>query len=1047
MYKKLTKNYLYQWILLSISILLIAGAVVHNIYLAHVDTIEGERSRLLTQARVINGNLSSSLIGTDRSLTALRDDLAALPTDRWGEDYSVRRLKLFMESISCIRTILVLDDKGVVRLSTRRELLGADLGFREYFNRARQNPTAAALYVSSPEKTLLGTWGMHLVKVITGPKARFAGVVVATLNPTYFQTLFGSVNYAPDMWATITHEDGIQYLMVPEKKQLAGNDLKQPNALFSRHMASGKESNLFIDKVNAAGDRRMIAINTVKPDQLLMDKALVVAVSRNMRAVTSEWRARLLSQALILFTISVVSATALAGFQGYQRSQLRQVDHAYTELRDARQQLHDIIDFLPDATFVLDDEKRVVIWNRAIEVMTGVSKDQMIGKGDYEYTMPFYGQRRNHLTDLLYQDNTELISQYSNIKRYGEGLGAEAFCTELNGGKGAHVWAIAKPLCNSSGRRIGVIESIRDISEQKAVQAAMQQSQEYLRKLYHGLEYSASAVLITDVTGSIEYVNRKFTQVTGYAAEEAIGKNPRILKSETTPREVFDDLWKTILSGSEWRGELQNRSKDGKVYWSVASISPLCNDQGEITHFIANVEDINERKNAEATIEHLAYYDPLTDLPNRRMLNDRLDLAMKRCRRQHSEMALMYLDIDDFKRINDILGHPAGDRLLQEIAVRYREVLRDDDVICRLGGDEFAVVLHDIQHDEDAALVANKLLAQTSRPVVIDDAEFKVTVSIGITLFPRDSEDGDILKKNADIALYQAKKEGKNTVHFFSEELNSVIRERIALDQALRKVVDKNELQLLYQPKINLEHGCVTGVEALLRWNSPDFGLVSPLRFIPLAEENRTIIQIGEWVLRTACNQQVIWQQQGFDLDMAVNLSAVQFKSPSLISQISAILDETGMNPDRLELELTESALVDKPADGARILEDLRSLGCGIAIDDFGTGYSSLSYLKTFPITVLKIDRSFVRDLAHDSGDRAIAQSIVALARNLNIVTVAEGVEYYEQQTILQELGCTNLQGFLYSRPQPGDHIPEVIEQIELQLRKPEPDNQRSIYE
>jgi diguanylate cyclase (GGDEF)-like protein/PAS domain S-box-containing protein len=1045
LYKKLKKNYLYQWILLSIGIVLIAGASVHNLYLAHVDTIEGERSRLLTQARVVNGNLSSSLIGTDRSLTAIRDDLAALPTDRWDENFSVRRLNQFMESISCIKTILVLDAKGVVRLSTRRELLGADLSSTEYFNRARQNPTAAALYVSSPDTTLRGTGGMHLVKVVTGPKVRFAGVVVATLDPTYFQTLLSSVNYAPDMWATITHEDGIQYLMVPEKKQQAGKDLKQSDSLFSRHMASGKQSNLFIDKVYAAGDRRMIAINTVKPDRIFMDKALVIAVSRNMNAITSEWRARLLSQALIIFTITVISATALAGFQGYQRKQLHEVDRAYTELRDARQQLHDIIDFLPDAIFVLDNEKRVVIWNRAIEEMTGVFKDQIIGKGDYEYAIPFYGHRRKHLTDLLYQSNTELISQYCGFKRSGESLSAEAFCPELYHGKGAHIWAIVKPLCNLSGQRIGVIESIRDISEQKAVQAAMQQSQEYLRKLYHGIEYSASAVLITDVAGNIEYVNRKFTQVTGYTAEEAIGKNPRILKSETTPREVFDDLWKTILSGSEWRGELQNRSKDGKVYWSVASISPLCNDQGEITHFVANVEDINERKNAEATIEHLAYYDPLTELPNRRMLNDRLDLAMKRCRRQHNEMALLYLDIDDFKRVNDVLGHPAGDKLLQEIAVRYRECLRDDDVMCRLGGDEFAVILHDIQHEEDAALVANKLLEQTSRPVVIDGTEFKVTVSIGITLFPKDSEDGDILKKNADIALYQAKKEGKNTIHFFSEELNSVIRDRIALDHALRNVVDKNELVLLYQPKINLEHGCVTGVEALLRWNSPDFGLVSPLRFIPLAEENRTIIPIGEWVLRTACNQQVLWQQQGFDLDMAVNISAVQFKSPSLINHISAILDETGMNPDRLELELTESALVDKPADGARILEDLRSLGCGIAIDDFGTGYSSLSYLKTFPITVLKIDRSFVRDLAHDSGDRAIAQSIVALARNLNIVTVAEGVEHYEQQAILRELGCTNLQGFLYSRPQPADHIPQVIEQIELQLRKPEPDIQRRI--
>ena len=1029
------KNFLYQWILLGISIFLIAGAVTHNLYLAHVDTIEGERNRLLTQARVINENLSNRLIGTDHALTAICSDLTAIPDNEWGKSYPASRLRLLMDSVSDIRTIIILDAKGMVRLSTRRELVGVDLSFRDYFRLARQNPTSYSVYLSSPARTLLGTWGMHLVKVIRGPKAQFAGIVVATLNPAYFKTLFSSILYTPDMWAAISHEDGIQFLMVPERDKQSGKNLRQPNSLFSRHIASGKQSNLFIDTVYATGDRRMVAINTVKPDQLCMDKALVIAVSRNMTAITKEWRAHLVSQIVIVVIILLVSIAALAGFQNIQLRQYNLVRHADEELRDTQQQLRDIIDFLPDATFVLDDEKRVVIWNRAIEEMTGVSKEQIIGKGDYEYTIPFYGCRREHLADLLYQDNAELASRYRDVKRSGESLGAEAFCPGLNGGKGAHVWAIAKPLYNLSGQRIGVIESIRDISEQKAVQAAMQQSQEYLRKLYHGIEHSASAVLITDVTGTIEYVNRKFTQVTGYAAEEAIGKNPRILKSETTPPEVFEDLWETILNGSEWRGELQNRRKDGSVYWSVASISPLSNDQGEITHFIANVEDINERKNAEATIEHLAYYDPLTDLPNRRMLDDRLDLAMKRCRRQHNEMALMYLDIDDFKRINDMLGHPAGDGLLREIAVRFREILRDDDVVCRLGGDEFAVILHDILHEDDVALVANKLLEQSSRPVVINDAEVKVTASIGITLFPKDSADGDILKKNADIALYQAKNEGKNTFYFFSEELNSSIRDRIALDQALRNVIDKNELVLLYQPKINLAQGRVTGVEALLRWNSPDFGLVSPMRFVPLAEENLTIIQIGEWVLRTACRQQVIWRQQGLDLAMAVNLSAVQFKSSSLISQISAILDETGITPDRLELELTESALVDKPVDGARILEDLRSLGCGIAIDDFGTGYSSLSYLKIFPITVLKIDRSFVRDLAHDSGDRAIAQSIVALARNLNIVTVAEGVEHNEQQAILQELGCTDLQGFLYSRPLPADHIPESIALIELQLR------------
>ncbi len=311
----------------------------------------------------------------------------------------------------------------------------------------------------------------------------------------------------------------------------------------------------------------------------------------------------------------------------------------------------------------------------------------------------------------------------------------------------------------------------------------------YQRKLTHGIENSASAVLITDNQGTIEYVNRKFCQLTGYAPEEAIGKNPRILKSDATPREVFDNLWKTILSGREWRGELLNRRKNGEVYWSITSISPLFNDDGEITSFIANVEDINDRKNAEATIERLAYYDPLTDLPNRRMMRDRLELALKRSRRQDIGAALLYIDLDRFKHINDTLGHPTGDKLLREMANRFTNILRDDDIVCRMGGDEFAVILHDIHHAEDAVPVAQKLLEAVAEPLMLEESEVVVTGSIGIALFPKDGEDGNILEKHADIALYHAKEEGKNTFRFFAVELNSSLRDRIAMEQGLTPII------------------------------------------------------------------------------------------------------------------------------------------------------------------------------------------------------------------------------------------------------------------
>lgn len=772
--------------------------------------------------------------------------------------------------------------------------------------------------------------------------------------------------------------------------------------------------------VYSTGEKRLMAIYSIQPTGLNMDKPLVVAVGRDRASILEGWRAHAIRQGITFLVIALVSVAALIGFQRYQRDQLHLALAAEQAVLNTKQQLRDVIDFLPDATFVIDNDKKVVIWNRAMEKMTGIPKEEMIGKGDHEYTIPFYGIRRTQLLDLFDVDNAELEAKYANIRRTGEILDAETFCPALYDGEGAYVWATGVPLYDANGQRIGAIESIRDISERK-------KNEDFLRKLTHGIEHSASAVLITDLNGTIEYVNKKFTQLTGYSPEEAIGRNPRILKSDATPREVFDNLWRTILAGQEWRGELLNRRRTGEVYWSIASISPLHNEQGEITHFIANVEDINERKNAEATIERLAYFDPLTDLPNRRMLQDRLEMALKRSRRQATGAALLYLDLDSFKHINDSLGHPAGDKLLREMASRFTQTLRDDDVVCRLGGDEFAVVLHDIRHDQDVVPITQKLLDIAAEPLQLEGREVAVTSSIGIALYPKDGTDAKLLGKHADIALYHAKAEGKNTFRFFSEELNNNLRDRVAMEHGLRHVLDRGELELHYQPKVSVANGQVTGVEALLRWNSPEFGLVSPMRFIPLAEETRQIIPIGDWVLRTACRQQLLWQQQGLQLDMAVNLSAVQFKSPTLVERIAALIDETGIQPENLELELTESALVDKPDDVVRVLEQLRSLGCGISIDDFGTGYSSLSYLKNFPVTILKIDRSFVRDLSHNSGDRTIAQSVVSLATNLDMKTVAEGVEEPEQLEILKQIGCTYIQGFIHSRPVPADQVPEVV--------------------
>lgn len=1017
------KGFLLQWCGLQLVMLLLVGAMAHNLYNGYHTTNSKEHQHLLKHAEMVKTNLESRLTGIVKLLQHLSDDISDLPPQKWKQRLDRYHLQFDAGIATGIKTIFTIGADGVVRFSTNSEQLGSYLGDEDCFRTALKQPDRNRTYLTAPFRSRSGDWVLNLVQVVYGKDGRFSGLAVATLSPDYLKMLLSSVNYTPDMWTAIAHSDGLQIMMAPERPGQQGMNLARPGSFFSKHLASGRQSNLMEGVTFATGEQNIVAVSNINPKGLNLDKYLVVAVSRKSSAILAAWKEHAFNQLVIFSIISLTAIASLIFFQRYQHIQLQKTYLAEQAAIDAEHQLKDIIDFVPDAIFVLDNEKRVVIWNRAIEQMTGVKKEQMIGRSDHEYTVPFYGMRRLHLLDLLDLDNEELTAQYNHVRKTGEMISGETFCPALNNGNGAYIWASGVPLYNSDGKRVGAIESLRDITERKL-------TENFLHKLNQGLEYSATGVMITNIEGDIEYVNRKFTQITGFSREEAIGQNPRILKSESTPSGVYENLWRTILGGAEWRGELLNRRKSGETFWSIISISPLKDKDEKITHFIANLEDINERKNAEATIERLAYFDPLTDLPNRRMLLDRLDLAIKRSRRQNTGAALVCLGLDGFKHINENLGHSVGDKLLKYMAERFSAILRDDDLVCRLGGDEFAMILHDIRNNQDLVRVVRKLLDRASMPLNLEGHEIVLTTSAGIALFPKDGEDEDTLIKHADIALHHAKADGKNTFSFFRDELNQQSHNRIVIEQGLRRALERDELLLLYQPKVELETGQVKGVEALIRWNSPDLGQVSPLRFIPLAEETKLIIPIGEWVLRTACLQQLSWQKQGLDLEMAVNLSAVQFKSPYLVEQISRIMDETGMNPEKLELELTESALVEKPEDAVHILIQLRGLGCKLSIDDFGTGYSSLGYLKNFPITTLKIDRTFVRDLERNSGDRAIAQSIVHLATNLSMKTVAEGVEKPEQLDILRQLGCSCVQGFYYSRPVPAEQIPDALKQI-----------------
>ncbi|MES2127252.1 MAG: EAL domain-containing protein, partial [Pseudomonadota bacterium] len=504
------------------------------------------------------------------------------------------------------------------------------------------------------------------------------------------------------------------------------------------------------------------------------------------------------------------------------------------------------------------------------------------------------------------------------------------------------------------------------------------------------------------------------------------------LKSSETHPDVHKRLWDTLLSGKEWHGELHNTKKNGDLYWCLEAISPLKNEAGEVTHFVAITEDISERKQNEQTIRHLAFHDVLTSLPNRRLFRDRLSQLVTAGQRSRAPFALMLLDLDHFKTINDTLGHDAGDALLKVVAERLGGRIRGGDTLARMGGDEFALLATDIDHADDVARLAAGLQSALRAPIIIADRELYLSTSVGITMYPADSEDVDGLVKNADIALYRAKDLGRDNFQFFTVDMNASIVERMNLANSLRGAIERNEFILHYQPQVDLTSGAVHCVEALIRWIHPTRGLVSPAQFIPLAEETGMIGPIGEWVLRTACAQARAWELAGLPLRVAVNLSARQFRQGDVANLIENILRESELSADLLEVEMTEGMLMEDTEQTSATLDTLHRMGVQISIDDFGTGYSSLSYLKRLPIDILKIDQSFVRDIHTDPDDRSIVTAVIALAHSLHLHVVAEGVETEEQLAFLRGQSCDTMQGYLFSRPIGGDAMLEL-----LQSRKP----------
>jgi diguanylate cyclase (GGDEF)-like protein/PAS domain S-box-containing protein len=763
-----------------------------------------------------------------------------------------------------------------------------------------------------------------------------------------------------------------------------------------------------------------LSIASSKKEPLLgsiLQKGLAAITAQERRTIRERWinssgNAILLDHR-IWFAVAAIVLLVFASISGmflWNRALRRQVvvrtaDIAREKeaLRESEEKHRLLVENSHDAIYTLTPQGVFTFVSSAWTTVLGHPVSAVVGRSFKTFIHP--------------QDVDACMSFFENVITTGERQEGVEFRVRNRHGEWRWYNSNAVALKDEGGNVVGVQGSSIDVTQRK-------QSEDETRIAATAFE-AQQGMAVTNADRVILRVNRAFTEITGYSAEEAVGQNPRLLSSGRHDASYYAAMWNSILLTGTWQGEIWNRRKCGEVYPEWLAITAVKNDAAQTTHYVATFSDITARKSAEDQIQSLAFFDPLTHLPNRRLLIDRLQQALAASMRHQQRGALMLVNLENFKTLNDSLGHYKGDLLLQQVAQRLTVCIREGDTVARLGSDEFMVMLESLSEtalvaSTQAEAVAEKILALLNQGYQLGRYPHQSTASIGITLFGAQQEAVSEPLKRADLAMHQAKVQGQNTFRFFDPEMQVVVTARAALESGLREAILKNQFMLHYQPQVLGEHQIV-GVEALVRWKDPSRGMVSPAEFIPLAEETGLILPLGQWVLETACLQLVQWSTRAemSHLTMAVNVSARQFHQRDFVDQVLATVARTGANPHRLKMELTESLLVANIEDVIGKMIALKDNGIGFSLDDFGTGYSSLSYMKRLPLDQLKIDQGFVRDILTDPNDAAIAKMVVALAESMGLAVIAEGVETPEQREFLNRLGCPAYQGYLFSRPLP----------------------------
>lgn len=876
----------------------------------------------------------------------------------------------------------------------------ANLVDREYFAELQNSEVRGSIFSQVLVSRITGKQVLVVARAIRSKDGHFLGVVSAPLDLGYFERILKSIPLGPGGALAVRRLDNHALVIrqPPAPEQI--NQVLQSTNPLVQNLLSGERSGTVRQVAQTDGVQRIYAYRALE------SFPFYVVAGLSNADVNADWQRRAMIMGGLGLVLFLALSLVLIWLFRNQEAEFSAADR----LRQNQEQLREAQRLARVGSWELDLMSGKLLWSD--ELFHIFEQDPAIAVASYELFLQIVHPDDRLRVDKAYRDSIANRTPYEIEHRL-----------VMADGRIKVILECGETYYGEDGSALRSIGTAQDISSIRQMESQMQ-------LLGVAFKHSGEAILISDQANNIVTVNPAFTVLTGYEEAEAIGKNPRFLSAGRNTPEDYEAMWQSIKIKGFWQGEIWDRRKDGAIYPKWMSISVIRSDEGEIRYHIAHFTDISAERAAEEKLHHIAHHDSLTGLPNRFSLSGRIHQALALARRDGGRVALLFIDLDRFKVVNDTLGHHVGDQLLIEVARRLQESVRDSDVVARLGGDEFVIMLTGIEHSTSVAMVAEKIVLTVGSPYVIEGHDLYTSPSIGIAIFPTDGGNGDTLMKNADAAMYHATSAGRNNFQFFDAKMNEAAVERLNMEHSLRQALARDEFCLHFQPILDVASGKVVEVEALIRWMHPQQGMIPPGKFIGIAEETGLIQPLGEWVFWAACRQLADFNAAGVvDVKMGINISAMQMRNGNLPILARGAIEAMGIKPQDLIFEITESVAMQRPDETVALLDLLHDMGIGLAIDDFGTGYSSLSYLKMFPIDHLKLDRSFVEEIGQDGDSSAICDATIGLAHNLGLKLVAEGVETEAQFAYLRQRGCDLVQGFLFSRPVPAMDVISFIRQ------------------